>query len=80
MKASPIVLRVWISLSARPILRRGPSSGCMSYTISMSEKPKTQKTPKGHEIAVPTREEFETNLDKVAKPVKESPHRRPKKG
>ena len=40
---------------------------------------KMQKTPKGHEIPVPTREEFEKNLDKVAKPVKASPTRRPKK-
>ena len=47
----------------------------------MSQKAsKTQKTPKGKEIPVPTREEFETNLDKVAKPVKKSPTRRPKKG
>ena len=38
-----------------------------------------QKTPKGHEIPVPTKEEFETNLDKVAKPEKKSPTRRPKK-
>ena len=42
-------------------------------------KTKTQKTPKGHDIPVPTKEEFETNLDKVAKPVKESPTSRPKK-
>jgi hypothetical protein len=42
----------------------------------MSAKPKTRKTPKGHEIPVPTREEFERNLDKVAKPLKESPSRR----
>lgn len=38
-----------------------------------------QLTPKGHEIPVPTREEFEVNLDKAAKPVKKSPARRPKK-
>ena len=43
------------------------------------KKSETQKTPKGHEIPVPTREEFEKNLDKVAKPVIESPPRRPKK-
>ncbi|MCW4013948.1 MAG: hypothetical protein NWF07_13320 [Candidatus Bathyarchaeota archaeon] len=36
---------------------------------------KTQKTPKGHEIPVPTKEDFERNLKKVAKP---SPHN-PKK-
>ena len=40
---------------------------------------KIQRTPKGHEIPVPTREDFEKNLDKVAKPVKESPTRSPKK-
>ena len=34
----------------------------------MSKK-KTQKTPKGHEIPVPTKEEFERNLKKVAKPA-----------
>ena len=39
----------------------------------------TQKTPQGHEIPVPTKEEFETALDKVAKPEKKSPTRRPKK-
>lgn len=48
----------------------------MSYTIIMSEK--TQKTPKGHEIPVPTREEFEKNLDKAVK--RKSLPRRPKKG
>ena len=31
---------------------------------------KKQKTPKGHEIPVPTREEFECNLKKVAKAVR----------
>ena len=40
----------------------------------------TQKTPKGHEIPIPTKEDFEASLDKVAKPVKKSPTRRPKKG
>lgn len=40
----------------------------------MSEdKPPTQKTPKGKEIPIPTREEFVRNLDKVAPPVKRSP-------
>ena len=34
---------------------------------------KKQKTPKGHEIPVPTKEEFERNLKKVAKPNKSSP-------
>ena len=48
--------------------------------MTNNKKKPTQKTQKGHEIPVPTREEFEKNLDKVAKPVKESPTRRPKKG
>ena len=39
-----------------------------------------QTTPKGHKIPVPTKEEFERNLDKVVKPEKASPPRRPKKG
>ena len=43
------------------------------------DKPKTQKTPKGREIPVPTKGEFEANLDKAAKPVKESRPRRPAK-
>ena len=34
----------------------------------MAEKPRTQKTPKGHQIPVPTEEEFEKNLDKVINP------------
>jgi hypothetical protein len=33
----------------------------------------TQKTPKGLEIPVPTREEFFRNLEKVAPPVKPQP-------
>jgi hypothetical protein len=43
------------------------------------KKSETQKTPKGHEIPVPTKEEFETNLDKAAKQGKKSPTCRPKK-
>ena len=31
---------------------------------------KTQKTPKGEEIPVPKREDFDAVLDAVAKPVK----------
>ncbi len=34
---------------------------------------KKQKTPKDHQIPVPTREEFERNLKKVAKPDKSPP-------
>lgn len=33
---------------------------------------KTQKTPKGHEIPVPTKGEFFKNLAKVVKPKTES--------
>jgi hypothetical protein len=39
---------------------------------------KTQKTPKGHEIPVPSKEEFLENLQKAAKPNKSTPHN-PKK-
>jgi len=39
-------------------------------------KMKKQKTPKGHEIPVPTKDEFLNNLKKVAKP---STPRRPTK-
>jgi len=45
------------------------------YTI-LREKimgEKKQKTPKGYEIPVPTKEEFERNLKKVAKPNKSAP-------
>jgi hypothetical protein len=49
------------------------------YTIIMEEKvKKTQKTPKGHEIPIPTQKEFERNLKKAAKPDKSHP-RSPKK-
>ena len=41
-------------------------------------KKKIQKTPKGHEIPVPTKEEFERNLKKAAKADK-SPPQSPKK-
>ena len=41
---------------------------------------KTQKTPKGYEIPVPKRADFDKILDKVAKPAKRStPKRRPAK-
>ena len=39
----------------------------------MTKKTKTQQTPQGHKIPIPTKEEFERNLDKVAKPVEISP-------
>ena len=45
----------------------------------MSDK-KTQKTPKGYEIPIPKRGDFDAILDKVAKPAKRStPKRRPSK-
>ncbi len=41
---------------------------------------KKQKTPKGYEIPVPKRADFDEILDKVAKPAKRStPKRRPNK-
>ncbi|MFC2001188.1 hypothetical protein ACFLUZ_01640 [Chloroflexota bacterium] len=39
---------------------------------------KKQKTPEGYEIPVPTKEEFERNLKKVAKPNNSTPQN-PKK-
>ncbi|MEE9202309.1 MAG: hypothetical protein V3U31_03845 [Dehalococcoidia bacterium] len=44
----------------------------------MDKKTKTQKTPTGYEIPVPTREEVMRDLAKVAKPAESTP-RRPKK-
>lgn len=46
----------------------------------MTKKTKTQQTPQGHKIPIPTKEEFERNLDKVAKPVEISPPPLPKLG
>ena len=46
--------------------------------MAMAEK-KTQKTPKGHEIPVPKRKDFDAMLNKVAKAPKRSTTRRPKK-
>ena len=45
------------------------------------KKPKMQKTPKGYEIPVPKRKDFNTVLDAAAKPVKKkrSRIRRPMK-
>ena len=41
---------------------------------------KTQKTPKGYEIPVPNRADFDKILDKVAKaPKRSTPKRRPAK-
>ncbi len=45
----------------------------------VDKQPKIQKTPKGHEIPVPTKGEFERNLDKALKPKPLTPLRRPKK-
>ena len=47
--------------------------------VKKDDKP-TQKTPKGHEIPIPKRSDFEKVLDSVAKAPKPStPRRRPKK-
>jgi hypothetical protein len=35
----------------------------------------TQKTPRGHEIPVPTEGEFLSNLEKAAKPTPKKPSR-----
>jgi hypothetical protein len=35
------------------------------YPLPMPESPKVQKTPEGYEIPVPTRGEFDANLDKL---------------
>lgn len=43
-----------------------------------AEKQPTQKTPKGYEIPVPTREDFLRDLKKASRP-KPSPADRPKK-
>ena len=48
----------------------------------MTKKPKVQKTPKGHEIPVPTKEEVLKVFEKATEPIKEKPStpcRRPKK-
>ncbi len=51
----------------------------MRYNQVMGEK-KTQRTPKGYTIPVPTRQEIEDALDKMAEPKKPSvTRRRPKK-
>jgi hypothetical protein len=36
--------------------------------MDMDKKPRTQKTPKGHEIPIPTRKDFFENLRKASKP------------
>jgi hypothetical protein len=46
--------------------------------MGMGKKPRTQKTPKGHEIPIPTKEEFEKNLEKVMKPKPTPPRNSPK--
>jgi len=51
----------------------------MRYTVLIGTKMDKQKTPKGHEIPVPTKEEFERNLDKALKPKPLTTQRRPKK-
>ena len=53
--------------------RRGPSKSNICYSPTMKGK-KMQKTPKGHEIPIPSREDFLKNLDRAAKPPQEHPH------
>ena len=51
----------------------------MAYSLFMPErptKPKTQKTPKGAEIPVPTRGEVYRDLGELAKGAKPLPTRR----
>lgn len=48
----------------------------IAYTCLVSNQRK-QKTPKGHEIPIPKRKDFDAILNKVAK--KPLPPRRPKK-
>ena len=50
----------------------------MEYTPIMKDKP-TQTTPKGYEIPVPKKRDFDQMLERAAKPVKKSAPRRPKK-
>lgn len=40
---------------------------------------KTQKTPKGYEIPIPTRREFYESLEKIAKKPRPLPASRPEK-
>ena len=51
----------------------------MRYTQIMSGKKPAQKTPKGHEIPIPTRKDFDDVLRAAAKPAKPLPPRRPNK-
>jgi len=51
---------------------------CYTYLMSGNGTCK-QKTPKGHEIPIPTREDFFQNLEKAAKVDNKSRQRRPKK-
>ena len=39
----------------------------------MTEHPKTEKTPKGHEVPVPKRGEFFASLKKIAPPYEGKP-------
>ncbi len=50
---------------------KSPGIGDSLPTVSADKPPMpSQKTPKGLEIPVPTREEFLRNMDKVAPPVR----------
>jgi hypothetical protein len=46
----------------------------MIYTYSRNTDKRKQKTPKGHEIPVPERDDFLRDLKKVAKAKPSTPH------
>jgi hypothetical protein len=55
------------------------AAGILLVMVKKGDKP-MQKTPKGYEIPIPKRKDFDAILDKVAKPPKRStPKRRPTK-
>ena len=80
MKASS---RASICSFARSTLAQHPLkvASYIRYTHIMPKKKATQKTPKGHEIPVPRREDFLDDLKKAASPSpeKDSESRCPKK-
>jgi hypothetical protein len=61
-----------LSLALTPVRSATPMVMC--YTILVEKKvEKTQKTPKGHEIPVPSKKEFLENLKKATKSKPHSP-------
>jgi hypothetical protein len=45
--------------------------------MAQDERESTQRTPKGAEIPVPTREDFMRDMEKVAQPAKQDDEREP---